>query len=247
MCRDSITMTVRRRPPPPSGTHASCNMCIQHHLRWRGKQAPRCFSLFHSKTPWYWTRGGADDDNERRRRTINRQRRHVFFGCLSKVDCFSFLMVGAFVFKKNQPSTPCVLDSAITGWLPPLFSNTTTINLQHAYFGCLSMFRFISTSTLQVFFFFDGCHLCFRTKTKKSTFNINMPSFWMPVDESILLASSELAISSSIFAAAAIYSLVPVPPSRTTLLLALMSDSWLYDRTLHRQRCTLASITILSC
>jgi len=46
--------------------------------------------------------GGGGDDDERRRRTINRQRQHVFFGCLSKVDCFSFLMVGAFVFKKNN-------------------------------------------------------------------------------------------------------------------------------------------------
>jgi len=70
-----------------------------------------------------------------------------------------------------------------------------------------------------------GIH--FQTNKKQSTFDIDMPSFWLPVDESILLACSKLAISSSKFAAAAINSSVPVPLSRTTLLLAPMSD----DRT----------------
>jgi len=41
--------------PPPTGTHSSCNMCIQYHLRWKGKQASRCFFRFHPKPPWYWT------------------------------------------------------------------------------------------------------------------------------------------------------------------------------------------------
>jgi len=140
----------------------------------------------------------------------------------SQVDCFRFVMVAVNAFisvwqslpsfsnqKNNQPSmSTCLI------WMP----------------DDVFLFPLPFDAAGWLFSIFDGCHLCFQTK-KQSTFDIDMPSFWMPVDESILLARSKLAISSSKFAVAAINSSVPVPPSRTTLLLAPTSDSWLYHRT----------------